>query len=74
MSKPIPVEVSNFRKMMYRLGFRGCSIRALSVPEGYFSVCAFDPMNEKVPFARMYTLEEMRCICHASNIFWRYIK
>uniref|UniRef100_A0AAU8AZK6 Uncharacterized protein n=2 Tax=unclassified Microvirus TaxID=338099 RepID=A0AAU8AZK6_9VIRU len=67
-------EIKSFRKFMRRLGFWGVSIKKVEQLPGSFAVCAFDRMNEKVPFSRVYTLEEMRCIIHASDIFWRYLK
>lgn len=74
-SKPSqPYVVQDFRKFMKRLGFYGVSIKEVEQLSGSYAVCAFDRMNEKVPFSRVYTLEEMRCITHASDIFWRYLK
>lgn len=69
-----PIEVKNFRKFMLHLGFYGVSIKQMEQSPDHYAVCAFDRMNEKVPFSRVYTLEDMRCITHASNIFWRYMK
>lgn len=68
----LPSEVTVFRTMMKRLGFLGVSVR--KVDDGLYVVCGYDPINEKYPFCRTYSLEDMRCITHASDIFWRYIK
>lgn len=73
MSNKVPMEVSSFRKFMLRLGFYGVSIKKMEQVDLY-AVCAFDRMNEKVPFSRIYSIDEMRCITHASDIFWRYIR
>lgn len=65
---------SNFRIYMKRLGFYGCSIKQMEQDPSHYAVCAYDRMNEKVPFSRVYTLDDMRAIMHVSDIFWRYIK
>lgn len=66
--------VSGFRKYLNRLGF--LSISVVSVPDcdDRFCVSAYDPMNEKVPFCRVYSVDDMRAIMHVGNIFWRYIR
>jgi hypothetical protein len=38
-----------------------------------YVVTAYDPV-ERYNFCRSYTLEEIKCITHASKIFWRFIK
>lgn len=73
MSGKVPTEVLTFRKFMLRLGYYGVSIKKVEQSDLY-AVCAFDRMNEKVPFSRIYSLDDMRCITHGSDIFWRYIK
>ena len=74
MSKSPPNEVTNFRGYMKRLGFYGVSIKKLEQDPNLWAVCAFVRMNEKVPFSRIYSLEDMRCITRAGDIFWRYLK
>ena len=69
-----PHEVRPFRKFMIRLGFEGVSIKRMEQDPNLFAVCAFDRMNESVPFSRVYSLDDIRCITHASDIFWRYLK
>ena len=69
-----PHEVRFFRKFLIRLGFYGVSIKKLEQDPNLWAVCAFDRMNEKVPFSRIYSLDDIRCITHASDIFWRYLK
>lgn len=69
-----PHEVQSFRKFMIRLGFVGVSIKRMEQDPNLFAVCAFDRMNESVPFSRVYSLDDIRCITHASDIFWRYLK
>lgn len=63
-----------FDKFMIRLGFEGVSIKRMEQDPNLFAVCAFDRMNESVPFSRVYSLDDIRCITHASDIFWRYLK
>lgn len=74
MSKAPPNEVTNLRGYMKRLGFYGVSIKKLEQDPNLWAVCAFDRMNEKVPFSRIYSLEDMRLITRAGDIFWRYLK
>lgn len=74
MKSSSPSETKAFRDFMKRLGFYGVSIKKLEQDPNLWAVCAFDRMNEKVPFSRIYSLEDMRCITHASDIFWRYLK
>ena len=69
-----PHEFRSFRKFMIRLGFEGVSIKRMEQDPNLFAVCAFDRMNESVPFSRVYSLDDIRCITHASDIFWRYLK
>ena len=69
-----PHEVRSFRKFMIRLGFEGVSIKRMEQDPNLFAVCALDRMNESVPFSRVYSLDDIRCITHASDIFWRYLK
>lgn len=73
MSKSSPNEVTNLRVYMKRLGFYGVSIKQMEQDPNLWAVCAFDRMNEKVPFSRIYSLEDMRCITRAGDIFWRYL-
>lgn len=74
MKSSYPPEIKTFRDFMKRLGFYGVSIKRMEQDPNLFAVCAFDRMNEKVPFSRIYSVEDMRCISHANNIFWRYLK
>lgn len=74
MKSSSPSEIKAFRDFMKRLGFYGVSIKKLEQDPNLWAVCAFDRLNEKVPFSRIYSLEDMRCITHASDIFWRYLK
>lgn len=61
------------RSFMRRLGFHSASVRkSKDVPDMYV-VSAYDPVD-RYYFCRSYTLEELKCITHASKIFWRYIK
>ena len=48
-----PHEVRSFRKFMIRLGFEGVSIKRMEQDPNLFAVCAFDRMNESVPFSRV---------------------
>lgn len=64
--------LSVFRRMVRRLGYTAVSCRR--DPEtGIYSCTWFDPMDNK-QFIRSYSLDEIRCITRASDIFWRYIK
>lgn len=67
-----PPALVNFKTMLRRLGFLGVSAR--KVDDALYVICAVDPMDDKRPFCRTYSLDDMRCITHASDIFWRYIK
>lgn len=69
-----PPACSHMRTMMRRLGYLGCSIKRVSDHPELFVVSACDSMDDKVVFCRTYTEEDMKCITHASDIFWRYIK
>ena len=69
-----PPACSHMRNMMRRLGYLGCSIKRVPDHPELFVVSACDSMDDKVVFCRTYTEEDMKCIAHASDIFWRYIK
>lgn len=59
------------RFLMDRLGFVSVTVR--KIPESdRVMVTGYDPVDCKT-FARQYSLEELDCICRASNIFWRFI-
>jgi len=63
---------SNFRKHMRRLGYTDVTIcKAQDLDR--LIVTAYDPVDCK-HFCRPYTLDDLQCILHANNIFWRYIK
>ena len=65
----------NIAPKIFRGGIRLCvSIKRMEQDPNLFAVCAFDRMNESVPFSRVYSLDDIRCITHASDIFWRYLK
>lgn len=66
--------IASFRKYMNRLGF--ISVSLVSVPDydDHWCVSAYDPMNERLPFCRVYSVDDMRSIMHVGDIFWRYIK
>lgn len=71
MTEPAPCR--SMRRIMRRLGFDSPTIkRAKDVPD-MFVVTAYDPID-CYNFCRSYTLEDIRCIARASDIFWRYIK
>lgn len=38
-----------------------------------FVITAYDPVD-RYNFCRCYSLDELKCILRASDIFWRYIK
>lgn len=61
------------RTFMRRLGFHSVSVRKSKDVPGMYVVSAYDPVD-RYYFCRSYTLEELKCITHASKIFWRYIK
>lgn len=69
-----PSEVTSMRDMMRRLGYLGVNVKKSSFDGNVYLVSGMDPMDRNVVFCRPYTLEEMRCITHASDIFWRYVK
>lgn len=66
--------ISGFRKYMIRLGFRSVSLICAPDCDDHWCVSAYDPMNEKIPFCRVYSVDDMRSIMHVGDIFWRYIK
>lgn len=66
--------ISGFRKYMKRFGFRSVSVIPAPDCDDHWCVSAYDPMNEKVPFCRVYSVVDMRSIMHVGDIFWRYIK
>lgn len=68
-----PSPCRNMRAFMRRLGFQSPSVRRSKDVPGRWIVTAYDPV-ERYNFCRSYTLEEIKCITHASNIFWRFIK
>lgn len=65
---------TSMRSVMRRLGYLGCSIKRAPHYPGLYVVSARNSMDDKVVFCRIYTEEDMKCITHASDIFWRYIK
>lgn len=73
-NKDVANDVRSMRDMMKRLGYLGVSIKKSSFDGNVWIVSAVDPMDRNVVFCRPYTVEEMRCITHASHIFWRYVK
>lgn len=66
--------ISGFRRYLNRLGFLSTSVVSVPDSDDRFCVSAYDPMNEKAPFCRVYSIDDMRVIMHVGNIFWRYIK
>lgn len=69
-----PLEVDGMRLLMKRLGYLGVSVKKSSFDGNVYLVSGIDPMDRNVVFCRPYTLEEMKCITRASDIFWRYLK
>lgn len=69
-----PCEVVVMRDMMKRLGYLGVNVKKSSFDGNVYLVSGMDPMDRNVVFCRPYTLEEMKCITRASDIFWRYVK
>ena len=61
------------RAFMRRLGLHSPSVKQSKDVPGQYVVTAYDPV-ERYNFCRSYTLEEIKCITHASKIFWRFIK
>uniref|UniRef100_A0AAU8B684 Uncharacterized protein n=1 Tax=Dulem virus 157 TaxID=3145634 RepID=A0AAU8B684_9VIRU len=66
--------ITKMRDMMKRLGYLGVSIKSVSFDDDIYIVSGVDPMDQNVVFCRPYTVEDMKCITHVSDIFWRYIK
>lgn len=66
--------VASFCKYLKRLGFLSVSVVPVPDYDGRWCVSAYDPMNEKAPFCRVYSVDDMRSIMHVGDIFWRYIK
>ena len=64
---------TSMRAFMCRLGFQSSSVKQSKDVPGMFVVTAYDPVD-RYNFCRSYTIEDIRCIVHASDIFWRYIK
>ena len=64
---------SSMRAFMRRLGFQSPSVKQSKDVPGMFVVTAYDPVD-RYNFCRSYSLDELKCILRASNIFWRYIK
>ena len=73
MSGHQPPVMRTMRAFMRRLGFQSPSVKESKDVPGQWIVTAYDPVD-RYYFCRSYTLEEIKCITHASNIFWRYIK
>ena len=63
----------SMRAFLRRLGFQSPSIKQSKDVPGMFVVTAYDPID-RYNFCRSYTIEDIRCIVHASDIFWRFIK
>lgn len=70
----VPFVISGFRKYMKRLGFLSVSVVLAPGCDDHWCVSAYDPMNEKEPFCRVFSVDDMRAIMHVGDIFWRYIK
>ena len=64
-----PHEVRSFRKFMIRLGFEGVSIKRMEQDPNLFAVCAFDRMNESVPFP-VFTLWMIFAVLRMPVIFF----
>lgn len=71
MKEPSPCR--SMRALLRRLGFQSPSIKQSKDAPGMFVVTAYDPID-CYNFCRSYTVEDIRSITHASDIFWRYIK
>lgn len=67
--------IRGFREMMRRKGF-SVSVKYQLVPEvgpGYI-VTVVDPADANdVMMARWYSVEDLKCVCRANEIFWRYM-
>lgn len=73
-SQPYPV--TNFRHWLQRQGFKAVTIESVDsslMPGKRYLVSFFDDLDN-MSFCRTYTLEDMRCILIAADIFWRYVK
>jgi hypothetical protein len=68
-----PSSCRSMRALLRRLGFQSPSIKQSKDVPGMFVVTAYDPID-CYNFCRSYTVEDIRSITHASDIFWRYIK
>lgn len=66
-----PNEVVCFRSFLKRLGFRPSYHYDKEVNRYVWAF--YDPVDNK-HYCRSYSLDDMRCITTASNIFWRYIR
>lgn len=66
--------ISGFRKYMKRFGFLSISVVPAPDCDDHWCVSAYDTMDEKKPFCRVYSVDDMRSIMHVGDIFWRYIK
>lgn len=64
---------SRMRAFMRRLGFHSPSIKKSKDVPGVYVLTAYDPVD-RYYFCRSYTVEDIECIGHANDIFWRYIK
>ena len=64
-------EVDCFRHFLKRLGFKPSCHYDKEVNRYVWSF--YDPVDDKC-YCRSYSLDDMRCITTASNIFWRFIK
>ena len=71
-----PYPVGNFRQWLHRQGFKAVTIESADsslMPGKRYIVSFFDDLDN-MSFCRTYTLEDMRCILRASDIFWRFVK
>lgn len=63
--------LSNFRSFVDRLGYK--MTYEFSPEYKKFLIALYDLVDNKF-ICRMYSLEDLRCITHSSDIFWRYVK
>lgn len=67
--------IRGFREMMHRKGFT-VSVKYQLVSEvgpGYI-VTVVDPADPgELMMARWFSVEDLKCVCRANAIFWRYM-
>lgn len=75
-TRPDKKVLSGFRRFLKAQGFLNPKIQRGSFalfPGEMYSVTFYDPISDKT-YCRAFNEYDMKCVLHAQDVFWRYVK